>query len=296
MEGLAALIARACKDSSSDSASDTFSLPLLGCSVKAEVLGCISQVTVNQCFQNTRTESMDITYSFPLNEGSTVCDFRYERENGTVIDGVVKEKQKAIQEFKEAKMQGRTAALLKRDRPDIFMLSLGHLGPKEHAKVSITYLSILNSEGDDLCFIFPTSLAPLYTPENSSVQADGSSSSPIIFLGYELEASFTACSAITSLSSPSHGDEKNISINLSGTTAAVQMTGITKRSDIILICKEEKAREPRALLEVAPDGGLVGLVMFSPRIEWTEPQPQEFFFIVDRSGSMEGIQMEQVYF
>ncbi len=287
------LFAQTSKDSH-DTESEVTSLPLLGWSAKAEVLGCVGEVTLIQCFQNTQSETVDITYCFPLNEGSSVCGFQLERESGAVISGVAKEKAQALQEFREAKTRGQTAALLEYDRPDIFKLSLGVLAPKEHVKISITYLSILDAEDDDVCFVFPTSIAPLYSP-NSTFRVD--QSTPFIFQGMQLEVSFQMCSPITSLTSPSHKSETNVDIHVSGTTATFKLTGISQRGDIILLCKEERAYEPRALLEVGPDGSMAGLVMLSPRVDpqLMQPQPlQDFFFVVDCSGSMGGTKIQQV--
>jgi hypothetical protein len=289
-----ALLAQTSKYSPENAVSKVSSLPLLGWSAKAEVLGCVGQVTLIQCFQNTQIETVDITYYFPLNEGSSVCGFQLERESGAAINGVAKEKAQALQEFREAKTRGQTAALLEYDRPDIFKLSLGILGPKEHVKISITYLSILNAEDDDLCFVFPTSIAPLYSPDSTFRQ---NQSTPVIFEGMQLEVSFQMCSLITSLTSPSHKSEANIDIHVSGTTATFKITGSSQRGDIILLCKEEKAYEPRALLEIGPDGSMAGLVMLSPKIDpqlmMQPPPPRDFFFVVDCSGSMKGIKIQQ---
>ena len=63
----------------------------------------------------------------------------------TRIEGVVKEKEEAKREYKEAVEQGRKAAYgeLNSDSKDILTLKVGNLPPKESVKVELVYLQEL---------------------------------------------------------------------------------------------------------------------------------------------------------
>jgi len=248
-----ALLGQPSQTSTTETTAEPVRLPLLGCIVKANVVGSISHVTLTQCFHNIHSDELEITYCFPLIEGSTVCGFNLEYESGAVINGVVKERDQAVKDFTQAKKCGLKAGLLESDRPDVFKLSLGFLAAGEHVRIDITYISILKIENDDICFVFPTSIAPLYCPLHSSEKlSEDPFASKVIFEGQHVQVSFRAMSPIISLSSPSHHD--SASITISGSSAVATMPNISRGPDIILIYKEESSNEPRALLEIGPDG------------------------------------------
>ena len=69
-----------------------FEIPLIGWIIYAENVDFISEVTLYQCSKNNCSSHTEVTYCFPLNEGSSVYTFRAEYEDGTIINSVVKGK------------------------------------------------------------------------------------------------------------------------------------------------------------------------------------------------------------
>ncbi len=73
-------------------------------------------------------------------------------------------RQQALKEYNEALEQGHTAYLMEEERADIFTVNVGNLPARKEAKITVTYLTELTLEGDDLRFILPTTIAPRYVP------------------------------------------------------------------------------------------------------------------------------------
>jgi Ca-activated chloride channel family protein len=54
---------------------------------------------------------------------------------------------------------------MEEERADIFTVNVGNLPANKEATITITYLTELVLEGDDLRFVLPTTIAPRYVPQ-----------------------------------------------------------------------------------------------------------------------------------
>lgn len=74
--------------------------------------------------------------------------------------GVVKEKEEARREYREAIARGDGAYLMEEEKPDVFTVSVGNLPPQASVLIKITYVTELNMSGEDIVFTIPAKVAP----------------------------------------------------------------------------------------------------------------------------------------
>ncbi len=86
-----------------------------------------------------------------------------------VIKGVIKKREEAKKIYNKAKQEGKTAALLEQERPNIFTQSLANIKPGETIEVVIRYTDALKFAGGDYEFVFPMVVGPRYNPGNSNL-------------------------------------------------------------------------------------------------------------------------------
>ena len=105
-------------------------LPQVGFDAHATILASNSRTVITQTFVNpSSTEAIsEVFYSFPLYESSSIVGFTC-RLGDTVIEGIVKPKEKAKEIYQEAKSKGQTAAMLNRSSSaaDVFSTHLGNV-------------------------------------------------------------------------------------------------------------------------------------------------------------------------
>jgi len=271
-------------------ASQTFdvNVPLVGVEVSAVVHDFVAEVKVNQYYRNNETSDIEATYHFPLDQASAVCGFQAEYEDGTLVNGVVKEKNEAKREYDLAISHGQQAQLLEEVRPDIFTVTVGRLPQSAHICIRITYITTLKAEGDASRFSLPTHIAERYTPLSAHVFG---SPAPIPnipermrqFYKLSVKLKYSTRSRIVKLHSPTHPSD--ITVTTKDKTAEVSLTNIAMSKELVVLCEEEQAHQPRACVEIADDGSMVGLVTIFPKIEFRDLD-REIIFIIDRSGSM----------
>src|SRR4051794_16255504 len=92
--------------------------PLKQTSVKAEISGSISRVTVEQRFENPFADKIEAVYLFPLPQSAAV-DGMTITVGGRRIKGVIMKRQEAKATYEAAKNSGRAAALLDQLRPNV---------------------------------------------------------------------------------------------------------------------------------------------------------------------------------
>ena len=138
-------------------------LPLKAMDVKAKVLGLVSHVTLRQTFVNTFDVPIEATYIFPLPDRGSVTSFRME-VNGRVIDGVIKERGQARQEYDAALRAGHRAAITEEERSGVFTVRVGNLMPSEEGTVWLTVTGPLPYTDGEATFRFPLVVAPRYIP------------------------------------------------------------------------------------------------------------------------------------
>ena len=235
-------------------------LPQVSLSTLSKLHDTASSTTLTQTFINpSQTAAIaKAKYTFPLYESCAVVSFRcYIGER--IIEGIVKEKEQAKVEYKEAVERGETAGLLEPYTPDVFSTSLGNIPAGETVKVEIEYLIELkhDAEVDGLSFTIPTSIAPRYGDVPSGVSAYNNLITGAIDQGgMKISVQVTMLSNIRSVQSPSH----NIVMHLGGhvedipdnafnpklALATLSQTSTALGKDFILLVKCADLSFPRA--------------------------------------------------
>ena len=290
--------------------------PTLKTDVQMRITGMIARVKVEQHFKNPTNEWMEGVYVFPLPEESAV-DHLDMKVGDRVIEGQIKEKDAAKKTYEAAKQEGKKATLLEQERTNIFTTNVANIGPQEEITIVIEYQETLHYDQGQFRIRFPMVVAPRYipgtpvegdfvgtgfSPNTNQVPDAGRITPPVLHpskglinpvtIKVDLDAGF----ALAKLESPYHKtdmkqDGRRYAINLvNGETPA--------NRDFELVWKPEIGNAPQAAVftETKKDKSYA-LVMVMPPAEVSEAKakalPREVIFVIDTSGSMEGMSIEQ---
>ncbi|WP_240275040.1 VIT domain-containing protein [Mycobacterium ulcerans] len=144
------------------SAADGRRLPLKAVSVQTAVVGMTATSTVRQRFVNTGDTAIEATYVFPLPARAGVTDFVADLAGRRVV-GVLEERGQAREDYEQALAAGQRAAIVEEDRPDVFSVRVGNLGPGEQATIEMCLTGPLAFEDGEATYRFPLVVAPRYT-------------------------------------------------------------------------------------------------------------------------------------
>ncbi|XP_078471868.1 von Willebrand factor A domain-containing protein 5A-like [Lampetra planeri] len=295
-------------------------VPLKAVSVEVSVQGFVASVRATLSYLNAEAFPVKASFLFPLDDDSAVHAFSASL-NGRHIDAVIKEKEKAKEEYDDALSSSHTAFLLSEDRGDVFQCMLGNLGAGEGAELRVEFVSELAVEPDGAVrFCLPTVLNPRYTPPGLS-PADSplpfvpfvSCSQPLPYsMAFRLRAEAPGgIAAVTSAC-----DLGPVSFSSPGNSVAQVSLGegFKMDRDVELFVHPIQKHHPFALLEAGSTAkasplpphllllqasalmsDTVAMLNFFPDAGETKSakgaealtQKGEFIFVVDCSGSME---------
>jgi Mg-chelatase subunit ChlD len=137
-------------------------LPLKTLTVDVHILGLTATSSVVQRFVNDGTTAIEATYVFPLPARAGVTGF-VSTLGGRRVVGILKERGEARDSYEEAMARGQRAAIVEEDRPEVFTVRVGNLGPGEEAVVELVLTGPLEVQGDEATFRFPLVVAPRYS-------------------------------------------------------------------------------------------------------------------------------------
>lgn len=137
--------------------------PLKHTSVNADISGYVARVTVTQQFTNPSTTPVEAIYTFPLPDDAAVDDMTMTIGR-RVVKGEIRKKEEARMVYESAKAQGKAAALLDQERPNIFTQSVANIMPGDRVDITISYVNLLKYQEGAYEFVFPMVVGPRYVP------------------------------------------------------------------------------------------------------------------------------------
>lgn len=268
-------------------------IPLTGVNVSAVLIGRGAKVKVVQEFKNNEEKPLEAVYKFPLPEGAAIFGFKAIVGERT-ITGYVEERDKAFEDYDDALMGGHGAYLLDEERPNIFSLSLGNLNPGASVQIEIEYVTLLETQDDEIRFFLPTTISPRYIPDDFS-DDDGIPTDEKINPDFSLDVPYGLSISIDvinpekieSIESPSH----KIAVNLRDSFIRVEFSSKTAKMDrdFVLNIRRKKRFESRAYLYSDTDADFIQIDFTNHDENLPTPLPQkDIVFVLDCSGSMNG--------
>ena len=286
-------------------------LPLKHTEVKAEISGFVAEVRVTQVFSNPIDSPIEAVYVFPLPENSAVNEMTLTVAD-RVIKGQIKKREEARQVYERAKAQGKTAALLDQERPNIFTQSVANIPPGHEIRVTIKYIQDLAYDDGEYKFVFPMTIGPRYIPgqktgkvgtgwsDDTDQVGDASRiTPPVVKPGQRsgrdisVEVRLDAGVAVKNLRSSSH----EITVVNSGPAKAKISLSAEDRipnKDFILTYEPEVKLAAAAVLshKQGKEGYLTLMVQPSADYPLALVTPKELVIAIDVSGSMGGFPVE----
>ena len=288
-------------------------LPLEHTHVKAALHGFVAEVEVSQTYRNPSTRPIEAVYVFPLPENSAVDHMRMvigER----VVEARIEERQQARRIYDTAKREGRTAALLEQERPNVFTQSVANIEPGKKIDVVVRYVQDLSYDAGEYEFVFPMVVGPRFVqPTGPAPGANGPSApgsgtyadtpavpdasriTPPVYgrgerSGHDisLELVVDAGTTVSDLAVPTH--EVVVRRPADGTTrlTLAEKDSVPNR-DFVMRYRAATPQPTAALLTSGGSEGYFSLVVQPPALDVDElVGSRELVFVVDVSGSMSG--------
>jgi Ca-activated chloride channel family protein len=275
--------------------------PLKHTTVKAEVSGFISRVTVTQDFENTFPEKIEAVYQFPLPQAAAVDDLTMLIGDRT-IKGKIMRRQEAQAAYTAAKEQGKIASLLNQERPNVFTQYVANIMPGQQIRIVISYVETLKYEDGSYEWSFPMVVGPRYVPDTSSEPAgqqfhhspaharNGIRSGHDISLELDLDAGVP----IFEVRSQTHETEVQ---QLSERRSVVRLKDratIPNKDFVLTYRVAGDSINDAVLTHRSERGGFFTLILQPPqRVSPEDVMPKELVFVLDTSGSMSGFPIEK---
>jgi len=144
--------------------------PKVATEIAIEVHGMVARTRLTQVFHNPAAEFVEGIYVFPLPEKAAV-DRLWMRIGDRTIEGRIQEKEEARRTYEKARVEGRKAALVEQQRPNLFTNAVAHIGPDEQIEIRIEYQQSLAYEDGRYRLRFPMAVTPRYVPVSAAGDA-----------------------------------------------------------------------------------------------------------------------------
>ncbi len=282
-----------------------------------KISGLVARVSVRQSFRNDGSEWVEGIYVFPLPDTAAVDRLRMHIGE-RFIEGEIREKEQAKKEYEQAKQEGKKASLVEQERPNLFTTSVANIGPGETVTVEIEYLETLRYEEGTFSMRFPVTMTPRYIPGTPLKERRGSGWSadttrvddasrvtpPVVAqsaahqltltvdlnAGMPLEIVASRYHPIKVSAVGGNGKSGRYRVALADSSAPMD-------HDFELIWRPLPDTAPRVTLFTEEFAGKPHLLlMMIPPNDATTALPRmarETIFVIDTSGSMHGVSMEQ---
>ncbi|MGH3734148.1 MAG: VIT domain-containing protein [Micromonosporaceae bacterium] len=158
-------------------ATERGNLPLDTLDLTARITGLTAHTELTQGFHNPYDQPLEATYVFPLPDRAAVTAMRMEAA-GRVVEGVLKERQQAREEYDEAIAKGQRASIAEEERPDVFTMRVGNIMPGERVTVRLRLAGAVPYEDGAATYRFPLVVAPRYIPGTPLDGAVGAGTEP----------------------------------------------------------------------------------------------------------------------
>lgn len=297
--------------------------------VHFSISGLVAVVSLQQTFANNSDQWMEGVYAFPLPDTAAV---RYleMRVGDRKIVGKIRERAQAKAIYEAARKAGKKASLVEQQRPNLFTNKIANIGPGETIEVHLEYVQQVDFVSNRFSLRFPMTLTPRYMPGVALEPASGDLAETAADLtvnpyhGWaqptdqvpdadlisprqwpvpgsdrkphnpiEITAELDMGMPLSEVASPYH------ELSLARDKARYQIklaAGVSEMDrDFVLSWTPVTGTQPRAALFTEQVGDeYFGLLMMVPPVLGKTPAPaREIIFVVDTSGSMGGVSIEQ---
>jgi Ca-activated chloride channel homolog len=289
-------------------------LPLKGVQCDFSIQAGNVEVCLTQIFRQENPKPLDCDYLFPLPADASVycCEADI---NGRIIRAQVRERVEAVKLAAQKKAEGSRVVLVESERENLFTLTLNNLQPDDLILIKLKYIQPLRMLADMPSVEIPFCPGIRYIPGNPLIRSnrgrgvvddtnqvpDASRISPVRVDKEHLDAAFIEIRGTldakfvetASLVSPSH----NIISRLEGESLTVRLSDKDEvpDRDFVLRWKEIKPETltSRAWIHKRQNESYAQLEIRAPKAAAGVESPMDFYFLVDRSGSMQGVKWEK---
>jgi Ca-activated chloride channel family protein len=267
-------------------------VPAVKSEVRITVTGPIVRTTVTQTFHNSTGRCVEGLYVYPLPELSAVDTLKMTI-GSRVIVGEIREREQARKEYEQAKSEGRKAALVEQERPNVFTTSVSSVMPDEDAIVEIAYQEMARYENGEYRLRFPMVVAKRYSPIQTTPNIIEKAvprcctEASHVSLTVDLQPGYSVRNIVSAQAKSETLGNRHYRVTADSST-------LNAEHDFELSWQPDLGTNPDATLLTEKLGeDTYALIMVTPPARSAVRLPRETIFIIDSSGSMEGASMQQ---
>ncbi|MFN8007763.1 MAG: VIT and VWA domain-containing protein [Terriglobia bacterium] len=292
-------------------AGETVKLAMQQLFLMGRILPIGARLIVQHTFVCEAAKPLELIYTFPLPRDAALRRFRVSGK-GFSVRSQLKPVDEAVRIYEEGIQGGHLSTLARQHADGLVCLTLGNIRPGDEVAVLLEIMAGVESHDDGIRFRFPFTLAPSYHAKAKTIAIEPgvgelelpeeefgdlilpqfrTDASALHRVGFELAVRLPQ--AFKEVYSPSHNLRVAWSSPLEARVSLAQEADLPDR-DLVL---EVNTREPLfgATSGISKDGkGHFALIVPSSRFGSPEStNPRRIVFVLDRSGSMEGVPLQQ---
>lgn len=266
--------------------------PLKRTDLAGVVTGPLAALRLTQTFSvvGPGEKPIEVLYRFPL-PGDAAVTGVHVRFGDTAIRTTLKERTTAEKDYNEAKAEGRQAALVTRESPDVFTLAINGVKPGQEVRVETAYVQLARPDRDGWSLRIPLTTAPRYVraDEDGSRHAAGNPLAILRDPGHRFALDLTVRGA-AAIISPTHD------IKVDGEHVRLTAGDVLPDRDCVLAWQPARLADRGTLTAWAhadrANGWAYFLALAAPPAARGGAVAREVILLVDHSGSMEGAKWE----
>lgn len=277
-------------------------VPLQRTGLGGEIVGPLATLRLTQVYRFTSEQCgqvVEAVYRFPLPGDAAVTGVR-ARFGDVEIRAELRERQKAESEYDDAKREGRQAALLTRESPDVFTMKVAGIQPDQDIGIETSYVQLARAEGKGWSLRIPLTTSPRYVrdDERTTRHAQGQPLALLHDPGHRFSLDLTAYAAEVKSSTHRLQSDKLETCPTDGRMCVRLADGeVMPDRDCVLSWQPvQELERPAFQVTLHDDPGsehiyFMGLLT-PPSRKNTLTIPREVVLLVDHSGSMSGPKWE----
>lgn len=280
----------------------TDSLPLKSSRADIRIDGPIARVTVTQRYGNQGKRAINARYVFPGSTRAAVHGLTMKI--GTrLVKAKIKEKAEAATLFEAAKREGKRAALLGQERPNVFAMDVANILPGDEVELTLEYSELLVPEEGVYELVYPTVVGPRYggDPVRAAANANwianpyaAGTAARQVMPETGIQVHVTSPIPIAELRSVQHQVKLDWHDDRTADIALAPAETHPGDRDFILRFRLRDRQIATGLMTFSQDGENYFLLMAQPpeRAAPEQVLQREYLFVVDVSGSMSGFPLD----